>query len=169
MVILDSGFCVLRAIIELQKQGVYYSTLIKKWKYWPKYVPGEAMNKHMASKELGEYDSLRGALDGVPYDLFTLKDHDYTMKLVSTYRGLIVPKNKKMSKRIGKERCKMKTTTFQYTEPFANHFYFRHALDYYNNLQHGLPSIESTYKTTPSYVTNGMHVGLCMVVVSMGI
>ena len=30
VVILDSGFCVLRGIIELKKQGVYASTLFKK-------------------------------------------------------------------------------------------------------------------------------------------
>ena len=33
--ILDSGFCVLRGIIELNKWGVYASALIKKHKYWP--------------------------------------------------------------------------------------------------------------------------------------
>ena len=36
---------------------------------------------------------------------------------------------------------------FQYIEPFANHFYFRHAVDDDNNLRHGLPSIESTIVT----------------------
>ena len=44
VVILDSGFCVLRAIIELRKKGVFASALIKKRKYWPKYVPGEAID-----------------------------------------------------------------------------------------------------------------------------
>ena len=39
--ILDSGFCVLRGIIELKKQGVYASALIKKCKYWPKHIKGE--------------------------------------------------------------------------------------------------------------------------------
>ena len=147
VVILDSGFCVLRAIIGLRQQGVFASALIKKRKYWPKYVPGEAMNEHMASKQVGECDSLKGTLDGVPYDLFTLKEPDYTMKLMSTYGGLIVPKNQKISKRVWKERGETKTTTFQYTEPFANHFYFRHAVDDHNNLRHGLPSIESTIVT----------------------
>ena len=50
----------------------------------------------MASKQVGECDSLRGTIDGVPYDLFTLKESDYTMKLMSTYGELIVPKNQKM-------------------------------------------------------------------------
>jgi hypothetical protein len=41
VVILDSGFCVLKALIELAKKGVFASALIKKrrW-YWPKYIDG---------------------------------------------------------------------------------------------------------------------------------
>lgn len=38
VVILDSGFCALKAIIVLKKKGVYTSTLIKKRRYWPKYI-----------------------------------------------------------------------------------------------------------------------------------
>ena len=44
--VLDSGFCVLKAIVDLQKVGVYSAALIKKRKYWPKGVPGEAMQSH---------------------------------------------------------------------------------------------------------------------------
>jgi hypothetical protein len=40
VVILDSGFCVLRGIIELRKKGVFAAAEIKKCKYWLKYVPG---------------------------------------------------------------------------------------------------------------------------------
>ena len=41
MVILDSGFCVLKAIVELHKKGVFASALIKKQSYWLKYIHGE--------------------------------------------------------------------------------------------------------------------------------
>eukprot|EP00559_Dactyliosolen_fragilissimus_P003377 CAMPEP_0184856392 /NCGR_PEP_ID=MMETSP0580-20130426/1583_1 /TAXON_ID=1118495 /ORGANISM="Dactyliosolen fragilissimus" /LENGTH=75 /DNA_ID=CAMNT_0027351401 /DNA_START=14 /DNA_END=238 /DNA_ORIENTATION=- len=34
VVILDSGFCVLKAIIVLRQKGVFASALIKKRKYW---------------------------------------------------------------------------------------------------------------------------------------
>ena len=73
----------------------------------------------MASREVDQCDSLGGTLNGVLHDPFTLKQHSYTMKLMSTYGGLMVPKNQKLSKRIWKERGETKTTTFQYTEPFA--------------------------------------------------
>ena len=39
--ILDSGFCVLKAILELKKKGVFPAALIKKQCYWPKYIPGD--------------------------------------------------------------------------------------------------------------------------------
>ena len=36
VVIMDSGFCVLQALIELLHVGVYSSAVIKKRRYWPK-------------------------------------------------------------------------------------------------------------------------------------
>ena len=38
IVIIDSGFYVLKGIIELRKNGVFSSALIKKQKYWPRYI-----------------------------------------------------------------------------------------------------------------------------------
>ena len=73
----------------------------------------------MASREVDQCDSLGGTLNGVLHDPFTLKQHNCTMKVMSTYRGLMVPKNEKLSKRIWKERGETKTTTFQYTELLA--------------------------------------------------
>jgi len=90
VVVLDSGFCVLKGIVELRKKGVFAAAVIKKRKYWPKHVPGAAMDEKMALKAVGECDSLAGTLDGVPYDLFVLKDAGYTMKIMSTYGSLLV-------------------------------------------------------------------------------
>ena len=44
VVILDSGFCVLKGIVEFKKHGVYASALIKKQKYWPKIYQGQCNN-----------------------------------------------------------------------------------------------------------------------------
>jgi hypothetical protein len=44
VVILDSGFCVLQCLVELKKIGVFASAVIKKRRYWPKYVPGEQID-----------------------------------------------------------------------------------------------------------------------------
>ena len=40
VVILDSGFYALTGIIVLKKIGMYASALIKKRRYWPKYIKG---------------------------------------------------------------------------------------------------------------------------------
>ena len=65
-VVLDSGFCVLQGLVELKKNGIYTHALIKKRRYWPKHVPGDAIIKHFNNKQVGETDAIHGELDGVP-------------------------------------------------------------------------------------------------------
>ena len=101
----------------------------------------------MNKKQVGECDSLRGTLDTVPYDIFSMREPDYIMKLMSTYGGLTVPNNQRESRRIWQENEEIKNAKFKYTEPFASHFNYRHTADDHNNLRHGLPSIESTMLT----------------------
>ena len=50
VVLLDSGFCVLKGIIELRKKGVFASALIKKWHYWPKYIKGDNIKAILITK-----------------------------------------------------------------------------------------------------------------------
>ena len=84
VVILDSGFCVLRSLIELKERGVFASTSIKQ-KYWPAFIKGDDINKHFEDKEIGDTDSLPGTMDGVPFHVFGLKEPDYVMKVMATY------------------------------------------------------------------------------------
>ena len=85
IVILDSGFCVSRAIIELKKRGVFASALIKKRRYWPKYVDGDEIDKHFENKAISHADSLPGKMHDIPFHIFGMKEPDYVMKLMSTY------------------------------------------------------------------------------------
>ncbi len=55
-IILDSGFCVLKGIVELKKEGIFAGALINKHQYWPVLVPGEAINSHFQSKNVGDKD-----------------------------------------------------------------------------------------------------------------
>ena len=48
--VLDSGFCVLKGITELQWRGVYDGVVIKKRRYCPNHIP--AMNFFCTSKEI---------------------------------------------------------------------------------------------------------------------
>jgi len=60
VVILDSGFCMLQGIIELKKRDVFASALIKKRRYWPKYVGLEGIAKKIKDKSVGTTMRLRG-------------------------------------------------------------------------------------------------------------
>jgi len=54
VVILDSSFCVLLAVIALKKMGVFSSALIKKRKYLPRYVKGEEIKAHFEVAPVGD-------------------------------------------------------------------------------------------------------------------
>ena len=88
VVVLDSGFCVMKGLIALKKLGVYAHAVVKKRRFWPKHVPGEAIDERMANQPVGSTDALRGVLDGEPYNIFVMKEPDYSMKLMATYGGL---------------------------------------------------------------------------------
>ena len=47
-VILDSGFCVFKALIELNSHCLFACALIKKHHFWPAQVPGFAMDEQIA-------------------------------------------------------------------------------------------------------------------------
>ena len=88
IVVLDSGFCVLEAIVHLRKKGVFAAALIKKRRYWPKHVDGDAIIEHFAQKEVGEVDAWRGLLDGESFYIYSMKEPDYVMSLMTTYGTL---------------------------------------------------------------------------------
>jgi len=65
IVILDSGFCVLKGIVGLRKKGVFASALIKKRRYWPKHIPGDQIREYFSTKQVGDVDTMPVTLDGV--------------------------------------------------------------------------------------------------------
>ena len=85
VVILDSGVWVLKGIVELKKRGVYASTLIKKQRYWPKYIKEDDIKQHFDDKEVRDFDSWKGCMDEVNFHVYAMKEPDYVMSLMSTY------------------------------------------------------------------------------------
>ena len=141
VVVLDSGFCVLQGLIELAKRGLFAAAVIKKRRYWPKYIHGDKIDKHFSDKPVGYQDALPGTLDGKNFHVFCLKEEDYVMKLMSTYGTLEIGSE---TKRILSNGCK---PNFRYTEVFDNHFKGRHAVDN-NNKQRMQPiALEETWDT----------------------
>ena len=135
MVVLDSGFCVLKGIVELKKRGVYASALIKKQKYWPKYIKGDAIKEYFDDKDVGDCDSWKGNMDEVPFHVYAMKEPDYVMSPMSTYG---------MNLRNGKEQKRKK---FQYPEVVGNHFMYCHSVDDHNNKRHSPMSLEVIWAT----------------------
>jgi hypothetical protein len=95
--------------------------------------------------EVGKTDVLHGILDGISYDIFCMKEEDYVMKIMATYGSNCPP----MRQRVKARRTIVNGTkvVFEYIDPIANHFDYRHCVDDNNHLQHMRPSIEETWKT----------------------
>jgi hypothetical protein len=145
VVILDSGFCVLKGIVEVARKGVYAAALIKKRRYWPKHINGDGIKRHFADLPIGSVDALGGKLDGVEFNVFCMKEPDYTMMLMSTYGTN--DRNGDMKRRSWIEGGEVKRTEFRYPEVVYNHYKYRHCVDDHNAKRHSPISIEVTWGT----------------------
>ena len=129
--------------------GVYAHAVIKKRRFWPKYCDGDIIDEHMKDKKVGEVDVATGIIDDVKFNLFAMKESDYSMKLMATYGDLVVDTNGDETRRIyiDTKTNNLVDKKFHYTSTFSNHFHFRHAVDDHNNLRHSSPALEETWIT----------------------
>ena len=90
-VMLDSGFCVSKGITALLEFGVYAAALIKKRKYWPKGVRGDAIDEYFAEKDVTHVDMLEAITEegpeGKAFKIF-FKEPEYVMKIMATWMTL---------------------------------------------------------------------------------
>ncbi len=147
-VVLDSGFCVLKGIVELRKKGIFAGALIKKRRFWPAMVPGKAIDLHFEGKAVGECDAISGKLDSVKYLLWGMKEPDYVMKIMATGGALVSDDNCKKVSRKWTDNDGEKQAQFTYKKPFDWHFRYHHIVDDHNNLRHSSPALEETWITT---------------------
>jgi hypothetical protein len=149
-VVLDSGFCVLKGLIELKKVGLFACAVIKKRRYWPAYVPGEAINAKVTELGLGvgEWLAISGKLSGEDYFLWALKEPSYVMKMMATGGPLLPNESCAEQKRVWMEDGVQCLRRYRFPSPYDWHYKFRHAVDDHNNLRHAIPSIEHTITTT---------------------
>ena len=146
VVILDSGFCVLKGIVELCKKGVFTCALIKKRRYWLKYIHGDEVKEHFNDKEVGGANSWGGKLEDVPFHVFTMKEPDYVMSLISTY-GTNVWDGYNEMRHEWKDNGMTRTKSFRYPEVVHNHFQNQHSVDDHNAKRHSPISIEVVWVT----------------------
>ena len=70
VVIMDSGFCVTKGLVDLHKKGVLGAALIKKHRYWSANIKGDTTDAHFSSKEVGNVDAAKQVEYGVAYHVF---------------------------------------------------------------------------------------------------
>lgn len=155
VVILDSGFCVLRGIVELAKRGVFASAVIKKRRYWPKHIDGEAIKEHFHDKPIGSYDSLPGTLQGIPFAVHCQKEENYVMSLMTTYGSLNTGREAKRQLSDGTK------VSFNLIETHEMHYNNRHQVDDFNNRRHNPISFEETWATKRWEIRVFAHLVAC--------
>ena len=68
-VIIDSGFCVLKGLIQMRKKGIFACDVINKRRYHPSMVPGKQIEDNIGEVEVGEIDTIQVTVDDVIYNL----------------------------------------------------------------------------------------------------
>ena len=123
--VLDSGFCVLQAIVELRKKGLFAVALIKKHCYWPKYNPGNSIVSHFAEKGIGESDALQGMLDNVKFHVAAMKEPDCVMMFMTT-NGTLAPFGEEIKALLGEwcQTCEDITISRSGTQPLPVQGYY---------------------------------------------
>ena len=146
VLVLDSGFCVLKGIVELRKKGIFAAALIKKRRYWPRYIKGDKIKKYFEDKAVGTVDAMKGKLDDVAVEIHCLKEPDYTMMLMASYGTMeLIGEDKKrtyIQNNVSIEK------TIKYPELVYNHFQYRDAVDAHNSSRMYPIALEETWKTT---------------------
>ena len=99
VVIMDSGLCVTKGLVELWKKEVFGAALIKKHRCWPENIKGDAIDDQFASKEVGNVYAVKQVEYEVAYHVFCMKYIDYVMTLMTTY-GTLDPMDKSTRKKL---------------------------------------------------------------------
>ena len=131
-----------KGITELKQKGVYAASLIKKRRYWPRYIRGDDIRQHFDGKNVGDADAWPGTLDGQSFSVHSMKEPDYVMSLMTTY-GTLSRDNCRETSR----DCAGQKVRFKYPEVINNHFKYRHAVDDHNQKRHQPISLEVTWGT----------------------
>lgn len=88
-VVMDAGFCVLEALIQLRRElAVFGCIMIKKRGSWPKHVPCERVLQHYADKTVGEADALPGKYKGEEFHIVAWKKPEYVTIMMTTFGNL---------------------------------------------------------------------------------
>ena len=142
---MDGGFCVTKGLVELWKKRVFGSAIIKKRRYCPADIKGDAIDAHFDLKEVDNVDAVKKVEYWVDYHVFLMKYPYYVINLMTTY-GTLEPTDTSARRKF-KRGGIMDTKEFMYTDVFANHFLYQYKVDDNNNRRHAPISIEKPWAT----------------------
>ena len=128
--VLDSGFCVVQALVELKKKGLFAA---------------QQNHAHFDNKNVGDVNAIKGTMDGVPFHIHAMKEPDYIMMLMSTNRMTL--RMGVMKRRHYTVEGVKKVGEFQYPEIVHNHYKFHDMIGNHNSFQMHLISMEETWMT----------------------
>ena len=85
-VVLDSGFCVVKGITNIEDKGVYASSMIKKRRYRTKVFPGDLIDNQFEDKEVGDVEMIETRTeDNKLFKIFSMREPDYVTKRMASW------------------------------------------------------------------------------------
>ena len=84
-----TNFFVIQDFVDIQNIGVFAAEMIKKRRFWTKYISGNAIYTRYDGEEVVSMKYLHGTLDNVTFDIFGMNYPEYIIKIMSTYEFLI--------------------------------------------------------------------------------
>lgn len=130
---------------------MYATIQIKKRRYWPKNVPGDAIREYFVDKDMAHADALPGTLREEKFHIVCMKEPEYVSMQMTTFGTLQEVEGHKTRRnwttRVGREPPVSHSKSFNYIENFSLYFKNRHQIDDHNNRQHAPISIEKTWGT----------------------
>ena len=131
--------------------GVYAAALIKNRKYWPKGVPGYAIDQYFAEKDITYVDMFGDITEegpeGKAFNVFCFKEPEYVMKIMATWMTLEELDGADTRREYKGWDGQSLARLFKYRQLFGLHFHYRHQLDDHNNRIHAHISNERTWAT----------------------
>ena len=138
--LLDSAFCVSKGITSLLEFGVYAAALIKKCKYWPKGVPGYAIDQYFSDKDVPYVGMLEAITEKIPegkaFKIFCFKEPEYVTKIMATWMTLKELNGADTRREYKGRDGQSISRLFNYRQPFGLHLYNHHQVYYHNNRRH---------------------------------
>ena len=83
-VLIGSGFCVLKVLIQLRKTRAFPCAFMKKRIYWPSVVSRKDMEDDFVEVKVGETYAIQGTVNDVIYNSWGMKENIYVMRMMAT-------------------------------------------------------------------------------------